>query len=511
VFAAGIVLALMCTGFLVSLVLNPLLELIRFARAMAVSNDYSQRVTVTREDELGVLGRAVNEMMNAIGSRDQRISGLALTDPESGLPNRVALLDAINAAIKTRSEDEAFIVAAFSIERFSEVRSAIGYSHANKVVAAIGDRILESMEVRAVGRLSSDVIGVLVAADTLVDCRLAAFRLIDQCAQPLRIEGYAVDATIRVGYAPLDESDPSPVRLVEQAGIALDQARAGQRKFGAYDADAYGDPTKTLSLMSDMHAAIKSGTLTMHLQPKLDIRSGRMLDAEALARWHDPDRGYVAPDLFIGLAEETGAIRYLSEWAVDLAVDQCVEVARISPGFSIAVNISGKLLCDIGFVRRALARISERGAKIAFEITETAVIHDPDAALRSLAILAEAGISIAIDDYGVGLSSLEYLKRIAADELKIDKSYILGMDHSRRDAVIVSSTVQLAHSLGMKVTAEGVESETVLAALAALGCDKAQGFHVARPMPVEALVSLLGQPPALATQPANRLTASAAP
>jgi EAL domain-containing protein (putative c-di-GMP-specific phosphodiesterase class I) len=280
-------------------------------------------------------------------------------------------------------------------------------------------------------------------------------------------------------------------RLIEHAMIALDQARACGRKVAIFDAVAYGDPAGNLCLMSEMLEGVATGALFLHHQPKLDLRSGAITGVEALVRWNHATRGLLRPDLFVGMAEETGHIRALTDCVIDRAIlDQRV-LRAAGHDLTISINISGRLIDDAEFADRAIEKIAAAGARFCFEITETAVIGNPDVALGVLAKLTAAGIPVSIDDYGSGLSSLAYLKQIDADELKIDKAFVLSLENDAKDALLVKSTIDLAHSLGLKVTAEGVESREALAMLQMMGCDLAQGFHIAKPMELQPLVSFL--------------------
>jgi EAL domain-containing protein (putative c-di-GMP-specific phosphodiesterase class I) len=237
--------------------------------------------------------------------------------------------------------------------------------------------------------------------------------------------------------------------------------------------------------------ALRAGEVWLAYQPKYDLRGDVINGVEALARWRHPKRGFVSPDLFIGMAEETGHIRPLTEWVIQRAIADQKALADAGHDLMMSINISGRLLSDRSFADFALAEAAQSTAKLCFEITETAVIDNPEVALDIIDRVADAGIAVSIDDYGSGLSSLAYLKRIRADELKIDKSFIMTLDSSSRDALLVKSTIDLAHGLGLKVTAEGVETPTALALLRGMGCDIAQGYLIGRPAPLDALMELL--------------------
>ncbi|MFP5447554.1 MAG: EAL domain-containing protein [Alphaproteobacteria bacterium] len=294
---------------------------------------------------------------------------------------------------------------------------------------------------------------------------------------------------LTVGLAPME--DQTSAVAVDRANIALDQARIARVKAAAFDAQAYGDPSASLALMSRMLGAIASGHMLLHHQPKFDLRAGQVNAVESLIRWRREDGGLIRPDLFIPMAEETGHIRALTDWVITQAIEDQGVLLDQGHDLAFSVNVSGRLLGDSDFADFALAAAAKARGRLCFEITETAVIENPDLALKIIDRFAEAGIEISIDDFGSGLSSLAYLKQIRGHELKIDRALVSGLADSRRDALIVRSTIDLAHGLGMKVVAEGVETEAVFALLGALGCDSAQGYLIAKPMTLEALGGFL--------------------
>jgi EAL domain-containing protein (putative c-di-GMP-specific phosphodiesterase class I) len=279
--------------------------------------------------------------------------------------------------------------------------------------------------------------------------------------------------------------------MIERASIALDQTRQGGQKAGMYDEAAYGDPARNLSLMGEMRRALETGAIYLAHQPKYNFRTGRIDSAESLVRWRHPTRGNISPDLFVPMAEETGHIRVLTEWVLERAIaDQKAFTEKGYP-IKLAVNISARLLSDTDFAKRAVALARQAPHQICFEITETAVINNPVAALENIELFASSGVHVAIDDYGSGLSSLAYLKQLPAHELKIDKLFVQNITSSQRDALLVRSTIDLAHGLGMNVTAEGVETPAAFALLASMNCDLAQGYLISRPCSVKELIALL--------------------
>jgi EAL domain-containing protein (putative c-di-GMP-specific phosphodiesterase class I)/GGDEF domain-containing protein len=446
------------------------------------------QVSIETKDEIGRLAGSFNTMATEIRDRERRITHLALHDGETGLPNRLAL-ERVVEALSDLPPGQVY-VAALGIQRFDHLRGAIGYALAAQAMRMIGNRLGGLAPHSGVARIASDVLGFALIAEGREAAADDAVRLMAELEAPLNVGGDAIDVTLNLGLAPI-ERGAGPGAAIERANIALDQARGGKRKVGFFDALAYGDPAANLSLMSGMLGALEGGALELHYQPKFDIRRGQVTGVEALSRWRHPIRGMLAPDLFIPMAEETGHIRTLTEWVLKRAIADQATLAEAGHVLDMSINISGRTLGEPDFTDFALAQAKHAVGGLTFEITETAVIENPETALAMLDAFAEAGIAISIDDFGAGLSSLAYLKRIRGQELKIDKSIVQGVTDSQRDALIVRSTIDMAHSLGLKVTAEGVETSDCFALLAAMGCDQAQGFLIAKPLPLKELLTFI--------------------
>ena len=446
-------------------------------------------VEVATADEIGRLAGSFNALATEIREREGKITHLALHDVDTGLPNRLALERLVGGLEAT---PHIAYVAALGIERFDHVRGAIGYQLAAQAMRMIGNRLAGLAPASGVARVSSDVLGVALLADNPAAAAEEAQRLLADLEQPVRIGGEAIDVALSVGLAPLEGGAAA---AIERASIALDQARAAKRKIGFFDAVAYGDPASNLSLMSSLLAGLARGEVELHHQPKYDIRRRLTAGTEALIRWRHPTRGLIEPELFIRMAEETGHIRMLTEWVVRQAIADQKALAAAGRSIDISLNISGRTLSEADFADFVESAMKDAVGRICFEITETAVIENPETAMAMLDRFAAAGVQVAIDDFGAGLSSLAYLKRIPAQELKIDKSIVEGVTVSQRDALIVRSTIDLAHSLGLKVTAEGVETDACFSLLAAMGCDMAQGWLVGKPQSLSELLEFLAENP----------------
>lgn len=452
----------------------------------AQQGDYVE-APVASHDEIGRLAASFNAMIGDLRDREHRLTHMALHDQETGLPNRLALE-------RLAGSQEGLWVILVGIDRFEVVRNAIGYDAMARLVTAVGQRLTVLSDGGSISRVSAAVLGLaVVARDEAAALRIAE-RLCESAHRPFEVAGAPVDIALTAGVACRGGAGANLASPVDRAAAALAQARRLRRVVAGFDEAAYGDPSGNLSLISELMAALDNGEFSLAYQPKYDFRAECINGVEALARWTHPRRGFVPPDLFVAMAEETGHIRPLTEWVVRQAIIDQKVMAAAGHEVMVSVNISGRLLSDDSFADFALEQIAASGARLCFEITETAVMDDPERALAIIERLSAAGVFVSLDDYGSGLSSLAYLKRIQADELKIDKSFVMGLDQSARDALLVKSTIDLAHSLGLKVTAEGVETPTALALLRGMGCDMAQGYLIGKPKPLDALIERLNGP-----------------
>ena len=454
------------------------------AAARRLRDGEEAHVEVETDDEIGRLAESFNAMASGIREREGRITAMALTDQETALPNRRALEAAIAEA-----DPDGLYVAVIGVDRFPQVRAAVGYRLAGEMLRQLALRMAQLRPGDMTARLSSERLALMFRAEDAGSALRQMEMLVVSLARPVRVDGQTIDVGLNAGLAAV--ADSHPAAPAERASIALDQARAGHRPAALFDAETYGDPASKLSLMSDMLAALANGEIAMAYQPKHDTRAGAITGVEALVRWNHPTRGFVPPDMFVELAEETGHIRALTVWTLDQALRDQAALRLAGHDLMVSVNLSGRMLADPEFAAEAIDMIARAQGRICLEITETAVIAHPETAHGIIDRFRAAGIKISIDDYGSGLSSLAYLKQIRADELKIDKEFILTLDRSARDALLVKSTIDLAHSLGLQIVAEGVETAESLAILTGMGCDLAQGYFIARPMPLTKVVEFL--------------------
>jgi EAL domain-containing protein (putative c-di-GMP-specific phosphodiesterase class I)/GGDEF domain-containing protein len=483
--AFGIIILIAGTWFLARSITQPLSTLEDAAKGL--QQGLYNPVVVPTKDELSRLAESFNAMIEAIRERERKITHLAYHDTETRLPNRLALERRLAAA----QQPQRLYLAAIGVDRFAHMRGAIGYALAGNMLRVMGGRLARLVPNAPMGQLSNDMLGVAFLAEDEADAHKRARALVAALEQPLMLDDQELDVTVTIGLAQPRVKGESPGEMVERASVALDQARSTTQKSAMFDKAAYGDPARNLSLMGEMRRALETGEMFLAHQPKYNYRTGRIESAESLVRWTHPTRGLISPDLFVPMAEETGHIRALTDWALQRAVRDQKKLAKAGRPLTLSVNISARLLSDAEFARHAIEIVKHAPHQFCFEITETAVIDNPKLALEHVELFAQSGIRIAIDDYGSGLSSLAYLKQLPAHELKIDKMFIETLTANRRDALLVRSTIDLAHGLGLEVTAEGVETPAAFALLAAMRCDMAQGYLVSRPATVEELIAIL--------------------
>jgi len=490
IIALGLVgMALLAGGswFLADRVTRPLAALTQAVNRL--KDGRRANVKIETQDEFADLAKGFNRMSEEITAREAAITHMAMHDAETGLPNRRQLVDQV-AQIQGQGcgELQRTLLIGIRLKRFAQVRAAIGYGLAAEYLTQIADRLRQQTETPFCARLTVNTLAVFhtVESDTTLEAYGQA--LADTLNGALCLEDISVDVNVLVGMVDLSCLTSAPDHALQTLELVLDHAEARGVQAMVYDPDEIQDPAENLSLMSDMRASLEAGHIQLHYQPKVDTRTGQITEVEALLRWTHPQRGFVPPDLFVKMAEETGHIAALSEWVVDRAIADQQAWAADGLNVKIGVNMSGRLLASpdfTDFMLNALSRSGLSAERLVLEITETAVMDDPETARVQLERLRNAGFALSIDDYGTGLSSLSYLKQLPVTELKIDKSFVLDLARNEQDRLLVRSTTDLAHSLGLKVTAEGVEDAESFAALQMYGCDYAQGYFISKAIPAD--------------------------
>jgi diguanylate cyclase (GGDEF)-like protein len=426
----------------------------------------------------------------------KQLATQAMFDPLTGLANRSLLHDRIEHEIGLSGRARtSFGVALMDLDRFKEINDTLGHNVGDELLRVVGDRLKEIVRAEdTVARLGGDEYVVLIHDLNPAGVPAVAHKLLAAVDKPFYWHNQRIDISASLGIALYPDQSSDASGLLRCADIAMYVAKRAGLGYTLYSPDQAQTDRSDLSLKSELREAIQSDQLSLHYQPQIDHRSQRVVGLEALVRWNHPQRGFLAPDKFITLAEEAGLIGALTHWVLRKALTQQVVLDRAGHDLSMAVNLSARSLHDMQLPANILALLAETGVsprKLTLEITESAVMANPSDGLAILTELDRMGVTLAIDDFGTGYSSLGYLKRLPVDELKIDKSFVMDMEENENDAVIVRSTIDLAHNLGLKVTAEGVETQDAWDTLGMLGCDYSQGFFMGRPMPAEKLEAWL--------------------
>jgi diguanylate cyclase (GGDEF)-like protein len=415
----------------------------------------------------------------------------SLHDPLTGLPNRSRFLELLGARLAT---DDRAAVVMLDLDGFKDINEALGHATGDLLLVELGRRLCERLGASAVARVGNDEFVALLPADVdSTGARAHAEALVAALSVPFPVRGLAVDVRLSAGLAHAPEHGDDAEDLLQHADTALYAAKQLRRGIEVYDSVADGASTR-LRMTGHLREAIAGRALEVHYQPKIDPASGRPVGVEALVRWTHPEHGRVSPEEFIPLAEHTGLIRPLTELVLGTSLEACARWRRGGHHVGVAVNLSTRSLTDAGLpaqVAAALAAAALPPGALTLEITETAVMSDLNRSLVVLQELRALGVRLSIDDFGTGQSSLAYLKRLPIHEVKIDKSFVLGMADDRGDAAIVRAAIELGHALELRVVAEGVEDQTTQSLLADWGCDLVQGYHVSRPVPLPALVEWL--------------------
>ena len=422
----------------------------------------------------------------------------ATHDALTGLPNRVLFHDRLQQAIHSSNRSGAAVaVMLMDLDRFKEINDALGHQTGDMLLREIAQRLRSAVRaVDTVGRLGGDEFAIVVPElENVGAATVVARRILGVFVDPFVLEGMHLHVEASVGLAIYPEQGQTPDLLIQRADVAMYSAKSSRNGYEFYAPEHDHNSPERLAMVDDLRRAIAEGGLVVHYQPKVAIEAGVVTGLEALVRW-EHSRGTLPPGEFIGLAEQSGLIAPLTTRVLDLALAGCSRWRGRGFDLDVAVNLSLPSLLNDDFpnvVAELLARWKVPAGALTLEITETCMMADPARAMRTLNRLHEMGVRLSIDDFGTGYSSLVYLKRLPVSEIKIDRSFVMDMTDEEGNAVIAQSTIDLGRNLGLKVVAEGVATGAILERLKELGCDIAQGFHIARPLDEAALWQFLAE------------------
>ncbi len=486
---AALTLSLSLGGafFIATRISRPAQVLARLAKQIAGGN-YDLAFDINTGGELGELATEIKHMQQAVISREQLISHHAYHDDLTGLPNRNRLLQVLHNW--TLENGNCFSTIKLCIQRINEINCSLGHDIGDKVIQTVAEHIRQMTSGEVLFHLGGSEFVLLYRHTHDVDLAEDLDALLATIEPEFQYQGISLYIELQVGAVifPLHAREAST--LLQRASVAMHHAQKVDTSFQLYNAVLTSDNLKYLQLINDLKTAIEAGQLALHYQPKLSLGLDEIHHVEALVRWSHPQQGMIPPDHFIAIAEQTGLINDLTQWVLNEAAQQYKRWAVMGVSLSIAVNVSYRNLQDKHFYDLVMDILDKTGMPneaLSLEMTERAVVDDMDAVIAVLSRFRDSGIRISIDDFGTGYSSLTQLKNLPVSELKIDKSFVLNLLDEQANQVIVRSSIELAHNLGMFVVAEGVEDEATLRWLRRNGCDLVQGYHISRPQPPEKL------------------------
>jgi diguanylate cyclase (GGDEF)-like protein len=450
--------------------------------------NYAAAVAIERKDELGILAEGLLLMQSAIQTRDQSIRQLAYEDPLTGLVNRTAFAAALDRELNTPSGSRVAI-AVINVDRFRRINECLGYSVGDEVLKTIARRLVAAPALaRTVARIAADQFAIFSVLENNSNGLAWGASILSRLVDPIRVADQPIDISASLGLASAPADGKQVDELIRCAELALEQARREKRALGVYEASLMPATRDQLSLLGELQRAVDQNELRLFYQPKLELSTLRVAGAEVLLRWEHPTRGLLGPAAFIPFAEQTGFVRRLTRWVLDSAAAQAAKWCDAGCPVSLSVNISAEDIADPILDQRVaavLARYELPPGLMTLEVTESGFIENPERALLMLETLANLGVRLSIDDFGTGYSSLSYLARMPVNEVKIDRSFVQGIESDSAFAAIVRAAIEMGHSLGLKVVAEGIETRDSADRLQAMQCDVAQGYLFARPMPIE--------------------------
>ncbi len=453
------------------------------------------------------LGKQHQSIIASRRAEDEMLSR-ALHDPLTSLPNRLALQKRMPEIIREAEiYQQSIAVVLVNLSHFHEINNTLGHQNGDDLLKIVTERLAEiannlenstiidvDASKQSVASIEGVTYGLVLLVDTQQQVEFAAKRVLTSMRKHFEFRDMSIDIGARLGVALYPEHGKDLNTLVRRALVAMENADKNATHLTMYSPELDPYSPRRLALMGELSQAIDQDELLLYFQPQIDIEQNAVVGVEALARWKHNEHGFIPPDEFIPLAEKTGLTRKLTRWVLNKALEECAYLVQQGMEISISVNLSAQNLQEPNFVTRVKSLLAKHKVPPNFlmlELTETAMMLDPNHAKNVLNQLSSDGIRISIDDFGTGYSSLSYIKQLPLNEVKIDKSFIMDMVKDKDDSVIVDTTLHMSHNLGLRVVAEGVENAEILEALRNLGCDIAQGYHLTRPLSAEDLIAWL--------------------
>jgi diguanylate cyclase (GGDEF)-like protein len=491
------------TAFLILTTLHrsitrPLSRLAKLMRFVSEQKDYSVRSQDSGKDEIGYLATGFNQMLEKIDAHDHKLRKIAHYDNVTGLPNRHYFNQRLEDSIADAARETEHIGVLFiDLDNFKVVNDTLGHN--------VGDMLLKTVAGRIAGALRGSDCVCRIGGDEFAvilqdvpghnEAAVVAGKILNELVQPVWIDNSEiyVGASIGIGLFPDDASDMNA--LLRCADVAMYYAKSrGKNNFQLFQTDMEGKALKRLALESAMRKALEKKEFVLHYQPQVDLASGKVLAVEALIRWQRPDLGVVGPADFIPVAEESGLIIPLGDWVLRTACRQAREWLDAGTPLRVAVNLSSRQFTDDKLVDNILAITREVGLPpdmLELELTESMLMDSKEASIKKMEDLKSAGFTLSVDDFGTGYSSMSYLKRFPIHVLKIDRSFVQELPHNKDDVAITKAIISMAHSLGLAIVAEGVETPEQMQFLRDNGCKLSQGFFFGQAVPAEKIIAAI--------------------
>lgn len=456
---------------------------IAIENAMAVQKmEEARQLTEDYQIQLQRLNRQLSES-------NRELEYLSLYDTLTGLPNRSLFRDRFTQHLTlAQAQGQRFGLLLIDLNNFKEINETLGHDRGDQVLKGVARRFLACLDGNYIlSRLGGDEFALLLPDVNRAQSLRHAARLLQQLEAPFEIDSMAIAVSASIGVSLFPEHGADTSTLLRHTDLAMFRAKTGKRGVSLYDPLADHSSPGMLTMTADLRKALEREEFELYYQAKVNLQDGCIDSVEALGRWQHPKRGFVSSNMFIRVLEQTGMIDRYTHWVIETAIEQIRLWRNRQRDIRIAVNISTQTLMNPDFMiyLENLEAITDSGGNLQFEITENLFLSEYDRLSETLGYIRQLGITLSIDDFGTGYSSLGRLKKLPVSELKIDCSFIMDMDKSSDDEVIVHSTIELAHNLGLSVVAEGVESEKIYQRLLEMGCDMAQGFLISKPVPIE--------------------------
>jgi diguanylate cyclase (GGDEF)-like protein len=473
------------------------------------------QLEVTGAKEIHEIIEGFNEMSLKLKNLYQSLQYMAFTDSLTELPNRNQFQKTLESFIQLQRQiNKPFALFLIDLDRFKGVNDTLGHHVGDELLKAVSlrlrsilrdDDIVSQLDQESIARFNENMVArlggdefsaILTSIHTLEDSLIVARKLVQAMEQPFKVNEHQLTIGLSIGIAMYPEHGDDMHALVSHADIAMYDAKSRSCGFSIYDSSKNKLSVHGLRLEQDLFASIKKNELVLYYQPKISVLDGNVIGAEALIRWQHPEHGLIPPDEFIPMAEQTGLIQPLTEWVLNKALENCSKDVYAEESLSVSVNLSALNLRDeriSSTIINALEKWSVPPEILTLELTESTIMSDPEFAIEILTKLDAMGVSLSIDDFGTGHSSLAYVKKLPVDEIKIDKSFIKDITQDNDNEAIVRAVLVLAHRMQLSVVAEGVEDIKTLNLLRDLGCDIVQGYYFAKPMPFEEYIAWLEQ------------------